>query len=118
MFKTTTNFLLLATLLLALAGVSFGQSFARTGRYQVAAHDKGIYTALFKGGEPAAVYVEGDGDTDLDLYVFDENANLIGKDEDDTDECLVRFTPRWTGKFHIVVVNRGDVYNQFLLALS
>jgi hypothetical protein len=61
----------------------------------------------------AAVVISGDGDTDLDLYVYDENGNLIGSDTDGSDDCVVRFNPRWTGVFRIEVRNLGSVYNQY-----
>ena len=59
--------------------------------------------------------VVGDGDTDLDLYVYDQNGNLIDKDVDYTDNCVCTFVPRWTGLFVIKIVNRGSVYNRYVL---
>lgn len=73
------------------------------------------YTITFVGGELARVAVIGDGDTDLDLYIYDENGNLITADTDYTDQCLVEFTPRWTGVFRVRVVNNGYVYNNYVL---
>src|SRR5438445_10205145 len=55
----------------------------------------------FRAGEEAIVEVIGDGTSDLDLYVYDQNGNLIAKDDDSTDHCVVRFVPRWTGAFHV-----------------
>jgi hypothetical protein len=69
----------------------------------------------FVGGEVARVAVVGDGDTDLDLYVYDENGNEIVRDDDYTDRCVVQFNPRWTGRFIIKIVNRGSVYNRYAL---
>ena len=63
----------------------------------------------------AEVVVSGDGDTDLDLYVYDSNGNLIAKDDDYTDGCYVRWRPSWTGRFIIKIVNRGPVYNKYVL---
>ncbi|MDR2496169.1 MAG: hypothetical protein LBD21_03490 [Tannerellaceae bacterium] len=74
-----------------------------------------VYHCTFRGGMTARVYVSGDGDTDLDLYVYDANGNFIGSDDDYTDECVVMWTPRYTGSFTIRVVNRGNVYNDFQL---
>ena len=65
--------------------------------------------------ELAEVCVSGDGDTDLDLYVYDSNGNLIGSDADYSDDCVVRWVPAWTGEFTIKVVNRGAVYNNFAI---
>jgi hypothetical protein len=70
---------------------------------------------LFQAGEVAEVFVSGDGDTDLDLYIYDENGNFIAKDDDYSDDCFVRFFPKWTGSFKIKVVNRGRVYNDYIL---
>ena len=54
-----------------------------------------------------------DGDTDLDLYVYDENGILIASDTDSTETCVVRFWPKWTGAFRIEVRNLGTVYNRY-----
>ena len=81
----------------------------------VAAGGTDRYTAVFRGGENAIVMVIGDGDTDLDLYIYDENGNLITYDNDYTDNCVCTFTPRWTGTFVIKIVNRGRVYNNYVL---
>lgn len=70
---------------------------------------------LFRGGDLAEVAIVGDGDTDLDLYVYDENGNLVGSDTDYSDNCYVSFYPKWTGSFKILVINRGSVYNRYLL---
>ncbi len=67
----------------------------------------------FRGGETAYVCVIGDGDTDLDLYVYDENGNFITSDTDGTDNCVVSFNPKWTGVFYIKIKNLGSVYNKY-----
>lgn len=74
-----------------------------------------IYNISFRAGELAMVIVVGDGDTDLDVYVYDNNGNLIAHDADYTDDCVVTWTPRWTGNFRIKIVNRGRVYNSYIL---
>ena len=81
--------------------------------HRVAAHTTDVFHVTFRGTEDAAVVISGDGDTDLDLYVYDENGNLIGSDTDGSDDCVVRFNPRWTGVFRIEVRNLGSVYNQY-----
>ena len=84
----------------------------------VSAHSYIMYTISFRGGELAEVAVCGDHDTDLDLYVYDENGNLICSDTDYSDVCYVTFYPRWTGSFYVKIVNRGNVYNRFTLATN
>jgi hypothetical protein len=69
----------------------------------------------FNGGEYAEVYAEGSGATNLDLYVYDENDNLICSDTDYSDIAYCGWTPKWTGPFHIEVVNRGDASNRYAL---
>ncbi|MCH2174471.1 MAG: hypothetical protein MK193_01945 [Lentisphaeria bacterium] len=85
---------------------------------RVNARETDEFVVSFRGGKPAWIYVSGDGDTDLDLYVYDENGNRIGEDEDGTDECLVRFNPIWTGPFTIRVKNRGNIYNAYKLVTN
>jgi hypothetical protein len=90
----------------------------KSGAYKVAAKSADTFTVKFWANERACVAVIGDGDTDLDLYVYDENGNLIDKDVDYSDDCIVNFFPRWTGKFTIRVVNRGNVYNRYGIATN
>lgn len=71
------------------------------------------WTINFRGGQSAYVCVIGDGDTDLDLYVYDENWNLIDSDTDSTDNCVCTFNPRWTGKFYVKVKNLGRISNRY-----
>lgn len=84
----------------------------------VRAHGTDVYTIRFRGGERACVVVSGDGDTDLDLYVYDENGNLVDSDTDYTDECVAVWTPRWTGNFQIKIKNRGNVYNRYVMTVN
>ena len=85
---------------------------------RVSAHSYTYYNQKFWADEIAEVAVSGDGDTDLDLYVYDENGNLIASDTDYTDDCYVRFYPAWTGLFRIKIVNRGGVYNNYAIATN
>lgn len=83
---------------------------------RIMAYDTDIYRGVtFRGGERAEIALVGDGDCDLDLYVYDENDNLIDSDTDSLDRCLVSFTPRWTGKFYIKVKNLSSVYADYIL---
>ncbi|BBB26733.1 hypothetical protein [Amphritea japonica] len=82
---------------------------------RVRADSVDTYTMRFKGDRRAEVYVEGDGDTDLDLFIYDEDGNLICSDTDRTDQMLCRWTPSWTGKFRVRIKNLGDVYNDYTL---
>ena len=93
-------------------GAVGGPKYARSS---VNAGGSDVYDISFRGGEFAMVTVIGDGDTDLDLYVYDNNGNLIDSDTDYSDNCICTWTPRWTGNFRIKIVNRGRVYNRYVL---
>ncbi len=80
--------------------------------YNIPANSTRTWSYNFRANTEARVTVDGDGDTDIDVYIYDENNNLITKDDDTTDYCICTWTPKWTGKFTIKVVNRGSVYNR------
>ena len=85
---------------------------------QVDAYDDDRYrleSMVFEGGEWAEVAIIGDGDTDLDLYVYDEFGNLICASEDAFDDEYCEWVPAFTGPFLVVVRNYGDVYNEYEL---
>ena len=46
----------------------------------------------------------------MDLYVYDENWNEIDRDNDATNWCIDEWHPRWTGVFHMKVVNYSSCY--------
>ncbi len=73
------------------------------------------YQINFVANYLAEIAISGDGDTDLDLYVYDSNGNLIVSDTDYSDDCYVSWVPAWTGRFVVKVVNRGSVYNRYVI---
>ena len=82
---------------------------------RVSAGDIEYFTYHATAGVPASILVIGDGDTDLDLYVFDANANLITEDTDNLDVCLCEWTATYTGQYYVAVKNWGNVYNEFTI---
>jgi hypothetical protein len=90
---------------------------ARVGQMRVGAYNTRTFNPItFVGGEQAAVVVQGDGDTELHLRVYDAGNHLIDDDTCQTDRCVALFTPRWTGDFTISVENLGSVYNDVEMA--
>jgi hypothetical protein len=81
----------------------------------VSAHSYHTYrdVFLFRAHQPRTVVVEGDHDTDLDCWLYDEYGNIVDSDTDNTDICILEVTPRWTGEFSLQVANRGHVYNNY-----
>jgi hypothetical protein len=84
----------------------------------VNANSTDVYEIQFAGDQTAGVLVRGDGDTDLDLFVFDEHDNLICSDEDSSDEAFCVWTPAWTGTFSVQVKNFGDVANRYEISTN
>lgn len=88
------------------------------GSGRALARSTNTYQETFRGNEDAVVTVIGDGDTDLDLYIYDMNGNLIVQDIDGTDQCVVVFYPSVTKTYRIVVRNYGNVYNDFSIGTN
>ncbi|WP_250631667.1 hypothetical protein [Rhodoflexus caldus] len=91
---------------------------AKVAYEKVLALSTDTYAVRFTGGSRAYVAINGDGDTDLDLFVYDENDNLIAKDDDHLDRCVVEWYPKWTGPFVIKVKNLGRVYNNYRIVTN
>lgn len=118
MFVQAKN--LLASLVIAALTLS-GSSVAMAGPVggpqvadeSVAALGSDTYTVKVRGNEVTWVTVVGDGDTDLDLIVYDEFGNEIVSDLGATDRCVVRFNPGHAGVYQIKVKNLGTVFNRY-----
>ncbi|MBA3980634.1 MAG: hypothetical protein C0462_08555 [Alcanivorax sp.] len=72
----------------------------------------------FEGGTLAEVGLFGDGDTDLDLFIYDEFGNNICSSISWDDQEYCAWEPLWTGKFTIEIGNYGDVWNAYILATN
>ena len=102
-----TAFGLMTVLTLAFAP----HSMAHAGTFEGPKSDSGtipgreiyVYRMDFNAGEKAEVAALGDGD--LDIKVYDENGNLITKDTASDGAPEVSWTPEWTGRFTIKVIN-------------
>lgn len=99
----------------AMAGAVGGP---RYGQYRLGANSTHTFKVAFRGGEQARVILSGDGDTDLDVYVYDWYGNRVAVDADYTDDCYVSWYVPRAGVYTIRVVNRGDVYNDYELAMN
>ena len=85
---------------------------------QVASSTRREHVVEFRGGEPAVVYVSGDGDSDLDLFVYDESGQLVASATGPRDECVVRWQPDRQGRFRIEVRNLGTASNWYWMATN
>ena len=81
----------------------------------VLAYDTDVYQVEFRAGRLAEVGISGDGDTDLDLFIYDENGNRVCQDISFDDREYCSWTPRRTAPFRIEIENLGGVYNVYSL---
>lgn len=83
---------------------SFGPSSART--FSLASGKAYPTYVKFEKGVKVQVWVNSQHDSDVDLFVYDQSGNLLVKDEADSKNCFVTFTPKGTQSFKLLVVNR------------
>ncbi len=115
----------LATILIALGCLTATASLAFAGRVpnsgadtvRCEAYGSVTYYERFYGGETARVSIVGDGDTDLDLFVYDMQGRLVGQGIGLTDrETVTWFVPgNQIQTYRIVVRNLGGVWNRYTL---
>ena len=79
------------------------------------AYSSVTYYETFRGGELGVVSIAGDGDTDLDLYVYDSAGRLVASGIGASDREMVSFVPLGTQTYRIVVRNLGGVWNRFTI---
>ena len=77
-----------------------------------------VIKVTLEGGDQAVIAISGDGDSDLDLYVLDENGNQVCRSVSNGDDEICRFTPKWTGKFTVKVKNNGKTDNKYQLMFN
>ena len=73
---------------------------------------------MFSGAQLAEAGIVGDGSSDLDLIVYDENDHLVCRSTGISDREYCRWWPRWTGPFRIEIQNLGAVANLYRLATN
>lgn len=83
--------------------------------YVIEAGEELDYEWTFTGGEAAEVYVEGDTSTDLDLFIYDLDGNLIVSDDGEGDTCEVEWTPAETTTYIVRLKNLGDFENYYYI---
>jgi hypothetical protein len=109
--KVTVGVMLMVTMA-ATAGPAFAQGSLLLNTWsRVSAHTMDIWRVQTFG--TFRVVVDGDGDTDLDVFVYDAvTGELLGLDDDATDYCIVSgYAP--SGRIRVEVHNLGRVYNEY-----
>lgn len=81
--------------------------------YRIAAHSTNNHNLYFNEHHPIHLHASGNGNTDLDLYVYDHHGRQVTHDDDSTDNCICNFTPEEGETYRIVVINRGHSANSY-----
>lgn len=74
-----------------------------------------VWEVPFYGDSYAELAVVGDGDSNLDVLVTDENGNTICYDVSWSDKVYCDFVPSWNGYFYVTVQNNGSSRNSYYL---
>lgn len=62
------------------------------------------FDIAMRGGIQHRIYVRPEEPgVDFDLYIFDENGNLVTEDISTASDAYCVITPRWSGPFRLVV---------------
>src|SRR5262245_35930493 len=69
----------------------------------------------FPEGKTASLTVRSDKETDVHLFVYDEDRKVVAKDDSPGPTCDITFTPKKGGKYIIEVINRGPGSNRSTL---
>lgn len=89
-----------------------------SGNGRVEANSTNSYDLAFKGGEIARIDLAGDTDTDLDLYVYDADGQLVARDIDYSDRATVVFFVPSNQIYTVRIVNLGNVWNGYSLSTN
>ena len=75
-----------------------------------------LSNVIFDASDPAAIIVSGDGDGDVDLWVYDgDSGGLIGDDCDTTSQCIVTWRPLYRGPFTVKMTNVGSIAERYVV---
>jgi hypothetical protein len=69
----------------------------------------------FEGGKYAEIYIEGNGNSDLNLFVYDDQNRLVCSDTDASDIAYCGWRPVSSAPFSVTVKNKGGSSNQYSL---
>lgn len=67
--------------------------------------DYSLFSVTLGGDEQYMITLSGLLGTDFDLYLYDEDGNLVASSTDYGSDETVYITPAWTGTFYVKVVS-------------
>ena len=81
--------------------------------------DSEYFDMVLQGSTTYSIYVEPEEPSvDFDLYVYDENGNLIDEDTDYDSDALCVITPNWTGPFRIEVKAASGGISDYVMSIE
>lgn len=107
-----------------LAAAAVASTFLAAGiasAYEIAVRDfihpgqTFTYSGYFFGNSYSFAELIGSGQSDLDIFIYDENWNLIDQSTSSGSYELAEWNPLWNGWFHIEVYNYGHRPSSFEL---
>jgi len=76
------------------------------------------FDVILGGGEAKAINVHTDGDLGLELYVYDDEGNLIGSDTEPQETLTVWIPAGTVGWVTVHVVNAAGQANSFTICVE
>jgi hypothetical protein len=86
------------------------------GFFRLVGRKDNVHKMSVKAGQNIAVMVNGDGSTNLDVWVYDTDGDLVDSGEGVDDQEKVRFEAEQTGTYTIRVSNLGQEINTYQLS--
>jgi hypothetical protein len=90
---------------------AFGRGALRMVR-DIPARGTWRFSVDARGGSILRIYARGDGDTDIDMVIKDQNGNQVCADTDYDAIPQCDFTPSWSGRFFVEIENTGSVWTR------
>lgn len=77
-----------------------------------------VWEIAFEGSTRAELAIIGDGRSNLDVVLTDENGNVLCFDSGPSDQVQCDFVPAWDGNFYLSVENAGSDRNTYYLVTN
>ncbi len=99
-------------------GTLIGNHLAQVERgfFRLEGRKDNVHRMSVKAGQNIVVMVNGDGSTNLDVWVYDTDGDLVNSGEGVDDQEEVRFKAEQTGVYTIRVSNLGQEINTYQLS--
>jgi hypothetical protein len=75
--------------------------------FDIQAGQRKVFRVTFTAGDKVEVWITSKENTDIDLFVKDQDGKLIVADTRDSKDCYVTFVPRRTQTYRLEVLNIG-----------